>query len=90
MTFLAIIGGAVLAVFLLVPVAAAGRSDLALPSLLFYLAAYALTNVAAFAVTAALPEYRDLTAYRGLARARPGLGVGYRRGARRARPRRGW
>ena len=61
--------------FLLVPVAAAGRSDLALPSLLFYLAAYALTNVAAFAVTAALPEYRDLTAYRGLARARPGLAL---------------
>src|SRR5699024_11488444 len=36
--------------FMLVPVAAAGRSDLALPSLLFYLAAYALTNVTAFAV----------------------------------------
>ncbi|APX34596.1 NADH-quinone oxidoreductase subunit N [Brachybacterium sp. P6-10-X1] len=61
--------------YLLVPVAAAGRSDLALPSMLFYLAAYALTNVAAFAVTAALPEYRDLTAYRGLARARPGLAL---------------
>ncbi|MEW1982550.1 proton-conducting transporter membrane subunit [Citricoccus sp. NPDC079358] len=61
--------------FLLVPVAAAGRSDLALPALLFYLAAYALTNVAAFAVTAALPEHRELTAYRGLARARPGLAL---------------
>ncbi|MFI7585103.1 NADH-quinone oxidoreductase subunit N [Kocuria sp. M1N1S27] len=61
--------------FLLVPVAAAGRSDLALPSLLFYLAAYAVTNVAAFAVTAALPEHRELTAYRGLARARPGLAL---------------
>ena len=61
--------------FLLVPVAAAGRSDLALPSLLFYLAAYAVTNVAAFAVTAALPEHRTLAEYRGLARSRPGLGL---------------
>lgn len=61
--------------FLLVPVAAAGRSDLALPSLLFYLAAYAVTNVAAFAVTAALPEHRELADYRGLARSRPGLGL---------------
>ncbi len=61
--------------FLLVPVSAAGRSDLALPSLLFYLAAYALTNVAAFAVTATLPKHRELTAYRGLARSRPGLAL---------------
>lgn len=61
--------------FLLVPVAAAGRSDLALPSLLFYLAAYALTNVAAFAVTAALPDRRELGAYRGLVSARPGLAL---------------
>lgn len=61
--------------FLLVPVAAAGRSDLALPSLLFYLAAYALTNVAAFAVTATLPDHRELDTYRGLARTRPGLAL---------------
>ena len=61
--------------FLLVPVAAAGRSDLALPSLLFYLAGYAVTNVAAFAVTASLPEHRDIGSYRGLARSRPGLAV---------------
>lgn len=61
--------------FLLVPVAAAGRSDLALPSLLFYLTAYAVTNVAAFAITAALPQHRELGAYRGLARARPGLAL---------------
>lgn len=59
--------------FLLVPVAVAERTDLALPSMLFYLVGYAVTNVAAFAVTAALPERRDLTAYRGLARARPWL-----------------
>src|SRR5699024_3288051 len=56
--------------FLLVPVAAAGRSGLALPSFLFYLAAYALANVAAFAVTAALPHHRELSDYRGLARSR--------------------
>ncbi|UUZ46457.1 proton-conducting transporter membrane subunit [Janibacter limosus] len=61
--------------FLLVPVAAAGRSDLALPSLLFYPAAYALTNVAAFAVTATIPDHRELGAYRGLASARPGLAL---------------
>jgi len=59
--------------FLLVPVSVAGHSDLALPSLLFYLAGYTVTNVAAFAVTAAVPELRDLGSYRGLARARPWL-----------------
>ncbi len=61
--------------FLLVPVAVAGRSPLALPSLLFYLAAYTLTNVAAFAVTTALPRWRDLSDYRGLARSHPWLAV---------------
>ncbi len=59
--------------YLLVPVAVAGRSDLALPSLLLYVAGYAVTNIAAFAVTTALPEHRTLESYRGLARARPGL-----------------
>lgn len=59
--------------FLLVPVVAAGRSNLALPSLLVYLVGYAVTNVAAFAVTVALPERRDLAAYRGLASQRPWL-----------------
>lgn len=59
--------------FLLVPVVAAGRSGLALPSLLVYLAGYTVTNVAAFAVTAALPDRRDLPAYRGLAAHRPWL-----------------
>lgn len=59
--------------FLLVPVAAAGRSELALPSLLYYLLGYTLTNVAAFAVTAALPGLRDLASYRGLARSHPWL-----------------
>jgi NADH-quinone oxidoreductase subunit N len=59
--------------YLLVPVAVVGRSPLAEVSLLFYLGAYAVTNVGAFAVTAALPEHRDLSDYRGLARQRPWL-----------------
>lgn len=59
--------------YLLVPVAVAGRSPLAEPSLLFYLGAYAVTNVGAFAVAAALPERRGLSDYRGLARQRPWL-----------------
>jgi NADH-quinone oxidoreductase subunit N len=59
--------------YLLVPVAAAGRSDLAEPSLLLYLAAYAVTNVGAFAVAAAVPEHRDVADYRGLARRSPWL-----------------
>jgi NADH-quinone oxidoreductase subunit N len=59
--------------FIVVPVAAAGQSDLAEPSLLFYLAAYALTNIAAFAVTAALPDRRELETFTGLGRSRPAL-----------------
>ncbi|MFU8854837.1 NADH-quinone oxidoreductase subunit N [Micromonospora sp. SL1-18] len=59
--------------FLLVPVAAAGRSGLALPSLLVYLTGYTVTNIAAFAVSAALPRRRELADWRGLAAARPWL-----------------
>lgn len=59
--------------FLLVPIVAAGRSDLALPSLLVYLTGYTATNIAAFAVSAALPKHRDLADYRGLAAQRPWL-----------------
>ncbi|GAA2025671.1 NADH-quinone oxidoreductase subunit N [Terrabacter terrae] len=59
--------------YLLVPVAVAGRSPLAQSSLLFYLGAYAVTNVGAFAVAASLPEHRGLSDYRGLARQRPWL-----------------
>ena len=59
--------------FLLVPVVAAGRSDLALPSLLVYLTGYTVTNIAAFAVSATLPGARDLADYRGLAGRRPWL-----------------
>ncbi|MBY0291268.1 MAG: NADH-quinone oxidoreductase subunit N [Mycobacteriaceae bacterium] len=59
--------------FLLVPVAVVGRSDLALPSLLFYLAGYTVTNIAAFAVTTALPGRREIGDYRGTARTHPWL-----------------
>ena len=40
---------------------------------MFYLAAYTVTNLAAFAVTTALPALRDLKSYRGLGRAHPWL-----------------
>lgn len=59
--------------YLLLPVAVAGRSEFALPSLLLYLAGYAVTNLAAFAVVAAEPGRTDLTGYRGLASRRPWL-----------------
>lgn len=59
--------------YLLVPAAVAGRSDLALPALEVYLAGYAVTNLAAFAVVAALPGHRTLRDYAGLARRQPWL-----------------
>jgi len=61
--------------YLLVPVAVAGRTDLALPSLLVYLVGYTVTNLAAFAVTTALPQQRELESYRGTGRRRPWLGA---------------
>ncbi|MFV0132862.1 NADH-quinone oxidoreductase subunit N [Streptomyces sp. HMX87] len=59
--------------YLLMAVAVATRSDLAQQGLLLYLAAYALTNLGAFAVVTELPEARTLDDYRGLARRHPGL-----------------
>ena len=59
--------------YVLMAVAVATRSELALPGLLFYLAAYAVTNLGAFAVVAELPRASRLEDYRGLARHRPGL-----------------
>ncbi len=61
--------------YLLMAVAVAGRSDLALPSLALYLAAYAVTNLGAFAVTAALPQADRLVHYRNLAAGRPVLAL---------------
>lgn len=59
--------------YLLMAVAVAGLSDLAQPALLFYLAAYAVTNVGAFAVVCALPENTGIQDYRGLVTRRPAL-----------------
>ncbi|MFI7142377.1 NADH-quinone oxidoreductase subunit N [Streptomyces massasporeus] len=59
--------------YLLMALAVATRSDLAQQALLFYLAAYAVTNLGAFAVVTELPQARTLDDYRGLARHRPGL-----------------
>ncbi|MCO7220925.1 proton-conducting transporter membrane subunit [Klenkia sp. PcliD-1-E] len=59
--------------FLLLPVAAAGRSSTALGSLVVYLAGYAVTTLSLFAVLAALPGQRTLTDVRGSARAHPWL-----------------
>jgi NADH-quinone oxidoreductase subunit N len=61
--------------YLLMAVAAAGRAELALPSVLLYLAAYAVTNLGAFAVVCALPHARTLDDYTGLRRHRPWLAV---------------
>ena len=61
--------------YLLVPVAVTGRTDLATPALLFYLAGYAVTNVGAFAAAAAAPDRRTLGAWTGLGSRRPGLAL---------------
>ncbi|MFD5971010.1 NADH-quinone oxidoreductase subunit N [Streptomyces sp. NPDC060311] len=59
--------------YLLMALAVTTRSDAAQRSLLVYLAAYAVTNLGAFAVVTALPRARTLDDYRGLARHRPDL-----------------
>lgn len=47
--------------YLFMVVAVAARTDLAVPALAIYLAAYAITNVGAFAAVAALPHARTIT-----------------------------
>ena len=59
----------------LMAVVALGRSQLAVPSLLFFLVAYSLANVSAFAVVVQLRGIADRNHYRGLARSRPVLGA---------------
>lgn len=59
---------------LMVPVVA-GRTDLALPALALYLAAYAVTNAGAFAVVAAARVGPDLQDWQGFARRSPALAV---------------
>ncbi|MCY7289062.1 MAG: NADH-quinone oxidoreductase subunit N, partial [Cryobacterium sp.] len=61
--------------YLLLPVAVAGNADLALPSLLLYLAGYTASNITAFAVAAALPARRSIEDFRGAAAAHPWLTV---------------
>ncbi|MEU0715730.1 NADH-quinone oxidoreductase subunit N [Streptomyces lavendulocolor] len=61
--------------YLLMPIAVIGRSQQAQTALLFYLAAYALTNLGAFAVVCALPHARSLDDYRGLLRRHPALAL---------------
>lgn len=58
--------------YLHMPVAVAGRTDLAQQALLYYLVAYTVTNLGAFAVVCALPRAHTLDDdYRGLAKERP-------------------
>ncbi|GAA3550439.1 hypothetical protein GCM10022222_37460 [Amycolatopsis ultiminotia] len=61
--------------YLLMAVAVAGRNELALPSMLLYLGAYAVTNLGAFAVVCALPGRRTIDEYRGLLRRQPWLAL---------------
>jgi NADH-quinone oxidoreductase subunit N len=57
----------------LLGVVALGRSDLAVPALLFFLLAYTVANVAAFGVVVELRGRTERTDYVGLARAHPVL-----------------
>lgn len=57
--------------YLLMPVAVASATGQAQPALLYYLAAYTVTNLGAFAVVCALPGAARIDDYRGLARRRP-------------------
>lgn len=57
----------------LMAVVALGRSDLAVPALLFFLLAYVLGNVAAFGVVVELRGLTQLESYSGLARSQPRL-----------------
>ncbi len=59
--------------YLLMAVVVVDRTPHALAALLTYLAAYAVTNVGAFAVVAALPQRRTLADYAGAARQHPAL-----------------
>jgi NADH-quinone oxidoreductase subunit N len=61
--------------YLLMAAAVAGRSDLALPGLLYYLAAYSVTNLGAFAVVVELPGMRTLSDAAGMFRRHPGLAL---------------
>lgn len=55
----------------LMGVVAVGRSDLAVPSILYFLLAYVIGNLAAFGVVVELRGRADIASYGGLARSRP-------------------
>ncbi|MFV2039699.1 MAG: NADH-quinone oxidoreductase subunit N, partial [Acidimicrobiales bacterium] len=57
----------------LLAVVAVGRSDLAVPSMLFFLAAYAMGNVAAFGVIIKFRGLTDRESFRGLGPTHPWL-----------------
>ena len=57
----------------LMAIVALGRSDLAIPSLLFFTAAYSVANLAAFGVVTELRGRTALADFAGLGRARPAL-----------------
>ncbi len=59
----------------LMAVVALGRSDLAIPSMLFFLVAYAVANLAAFGVVIELRGRADRNTYAGLATAQPLLAL---------------
>ncbi|MEO7476460.1 MAG: NADH-quinone oxidoreductase subunit N, partial [Gemmatimonadales bacterium] len=59
----------------LMAVVALGRGELAIPSLLFFLVAYALANLAAFGVVVTLLGRTERAAYAGLGRSHPVLGL---------------
>lgn len=59
----------------LMAIVALGRSPLAVPALLYFLAAYALATLAAFGVVIELRGRAERTAYAGLARTRPWLAL---------------
>ncbi len=61
--------------YALMAVVALGRSDLAVPSLLYFLLAYALGNMAAFGVVIELRGLADRNRYAGLSRVRPWLAI---------------
>lgn len=61
--------------YLLVPLAVAARTPLALPALLAYLVAYTVTNLAVFAVVAARPDALEIADQRGLGHRHPVLAV---------------
>lgn len=59
--------------YALMALAALGRSALAIPSLMYFLLAYVVANIAAFGVVVELRGRTDRASYAGLARARPML-----------------